>query len=413
MRRAKWRISPNYREGMRLALVGAIPMQKISPRSVRSPADARAPRIGSVEVAFPEHHYTQRELIQAFERRWASADDAAHVHALVKKLHQSVAVEGRYLALTVEEHANLRDFGDANDAFIRVGTDLGARAVTAAAARSGLELTDIDAIFFTTVTGVAAPSIDARLVNRIGLRRDIRRTPMFGLGCLGGAAGVARTSDYLRGHPDHVAVLLSVELCSLTLQRDFSLANMVSSGLFGDGAAAVVMMGADRAEHASTSRREPASSRSAPTSIRDRVRPRVIATKSAFFPDTERVMGWDIGATGFKVVLSAEVPAIVREHVPREVDAFLAEHGLVRSDIRHWVCHPGGPKVITAIEESLALPTDALAFTRQSLASVGNLSSASVLHVLGKTQERARPGELGLLMAMGPGFCAEMVLLSW
>ena len=382
-------------------------MHQVSSRGVRSLADARAPRIGSVEVAFPEHHYSQQDLIQAIETRWASAEDAAHVRALVKKLHRSVAVEGRYLALPLEEHANLRDFGDANDAFIRVGTELGARAVSQAVARSGFELEDLDAIFFTTVTGVAAPSIDARLVNRLGLRRDIRRTPIFGLGCLGGAAGVARTNDYLRGHPDHVAVLLSVELCSLTLQRDFSLANIVSSGLFGDGAAALVMTGAEV-------RGEPASSRGdAPISIRDRVRPRVLSTRSAFFPNTERVMGWDIGATGFKVVLSADVPNIVREHLPREVDGFLSEHGLQRSDIRHWVCHPGGPKVITAIEESLALPTDALAITRQSLASVGNLSSASVLHVLGETEKRARPGELGVLMAMGPGFCAEMVLLAW
>jgi alkylresorcinol/alkylpyrone synthase len=247
---------------------------------------------------------------------------------------------------------------------------------------------------------------------------------MFGLGCLGGAAGVARTNDYLRGNPEHVAVFLSVELCSLTLQRDFSLANIVSSGLFGDGAAAVVMTGADHARAAEgaarTSRRggssqglaSPKSNR-APISIRDRVRPRVVATKSSFFPDTERVMGWDVGASGFKVVLSADVPKIVRENLPREVDGFLAEHGLARSDIRHWVCHPGGPKVIAAIEESLSLSPDALAMTRQSLASVGNLSSASVLHVLAKTQERAMPGELGVLMAMGPGFCAEMVLLAW
>jgi alkylresorcinol/alkylpyrone synthase len=417
---------------MPLAQVLASPMQHISSPAVRSLADARAPRIGSVELAFPKHHYGQRELIQALEARWGASEERERVHALVEKLHRSVAVEGRYLALSVEEHSKLRDFGDSNDAFIRIGTELGAEAVTRAVARAGLELEDIDAIFFTTVTGVAAPSIDARLVNRLRLRRDIRRTPMFGLGCLGGAAGIARTNDYLRGNPDHVAVFLSVELCSLTLQRDFSLANIVSSGLFGDGAGAVVMMGADhgRSLEAATrtssrtagSSRVPASLRSngsqparpsLPFSIRDRVRPRVVATKSAFFPDTERVMGWDVGASGFKVVLSADVPKIVRENLPQEVDAFLAEHGLARSDIRHWVCHPGGPKVISAIEEALSLAPDALAITRHSLATVGNLSSASVLHVLAKTQERARPGELGVLMAMGPGFCAEMVLLAW
>ncbi|MBX3225858.1 MAG: type III polyketide synthase [Labilithrix sp.] len=370
------------------------------PRPRQLTADARAPRIGHVDVVLPEHRYSQRELVQVLERRWA---DQPRLHAVAEKLFDSVAVEERHLALSLEEHANLSDFGEANDAFIRVGTDLGAKAVLRAVARSGLELDEVDAIFFTTVTGVAAPSIDARLVNRLGLRRDVRRTPMFGLGCLGGAAGVARASDYLRGHPDHVAVLLAVELCTLTFQRDFSVANIIASGLFADGAAAVVLTGAEHAPRSSHGLR----------SLRGRVRPRVVDTRSAFFPDTERVMGWDVGATGFKVVLSADVPAIVREHVPREVDAFLAAHGLTRGDVKHWVCHPGGPKVIAAIEESLGLPRDALDVTRRSLATVGNLSSASVLHVLGETQERAMPGDLGVMMAMGPGFCAEMLLLAW
>ena len=378
-------------------------MNQLTSRRVRVAADSRAPRIGAVNVAFPENVYSQAELVRQLEQRWA---DQPRIHALVKKLHGSVSVEERHLALTVEEHANLKDFGEANDAFIRVGTELGAKAVAGAVARSGLELTDIDAIFFTTVTGIAAPSIDARLVNRLGLRRDIRRTPMFGLGCLGGAAGLARASDYLRGHPDHVAVLLAVELCSLTMQRDFSVANVVATGLFADGAAAVVLIGADHAPKS-------ASGANGPTSIRDRIRPRVIDTKSAFFPDTERVMGWDIGPAGFKVVLSADVPKIVRTHLPGEVDAFLAEHGLARGDVQHWICHPGGPKVITAIEESLELPADALAVTRHSLATVGNMSSASVLHILGKAQERARVGDIGIMMAMGPGFCAELLLLAW
>ncbi len=330
------------------------------------------------------------------------------MHALIAKLHRSVEVGGRHLALSLEEHAKLRDFGDANDAFIRVGTELGAQAVARAVARSGLAVEDVDAIFFTTVTGVAAPSIDARLVNRLPLRRDVRRTPMFGLGCLGGAAGLTRTSDYLRAYPEQVAVLLAVELCSLTLQRDFSLANLVASGLFGDGAAAVVMTGA---EHVPRSVR--ASTEGGTTAIRPRLRPRVAASQSAFFPDTERVMGWDIGASGFKVVLSADVPAIVRAHLPEEVDRFLEAHGLSRADIRHWVCHPGGPKVIRAIEESLSLEPDALSLTKESLSLVGNLSSASVLHVLGKTNDRARSGDLGVLLAMGQGFCAELVLLAW
>ena len=358
--------------------------------------DARAPCIASVDVALPAHRYRQSELAAALVKRWQSRPK---VVARIEQFTRSVEVDARCLALPLEAYETLGGFGEANNAFIRVGTELGARAIRGALARAGLEVEDVDALFFTTVTGLAAPTIDARLVNVLGLRKDVRRTPMFGLGCVGGAAGIARASDYLRGHPDHVAVLLSVELCSLTLQDEFSVANLIASGLFADGAAAVVMMGSER------------KARPSPSSVRGIAQPRVVDTASAFFPDTERVMGWDIGERGFTLVLSAEVPAIVHRYLPDEVNAFLAKHGLAREDIRRWVCHPGGPKVILAIEEALRLPPDALAITRASLASIGNLSSASVLHVLSETP--AARGDVGVLMAMGPGFCAELVLLAW
>lgn len=371
-----------------------------APRDRVALNDALAPRIASVDVALPEHRYEQKQLLEALQRRWGNR---ARALSRLGRLHGAVQVEGRCLALPLEEYETLASFGKANDAFIREGTRLGTRAVAGALERVGLRPVDVDALFFTTVTGLATPTIDARLVSTLGLRRDVRRTPMFGLGCVGGAAGLARATDYLRGNPDHVAVLLSVELCSLTLQDDFSVPNLIATGLFGDGAAAVVLEGADRAHTV----------REGAVALRGGRHPRVVASTSVLFPETERVMGWDIGENGFKVVLSADVPDIVREHIPLEVDAFLADHGLARGDIRHWVCHPGGPKVIDAIEESLGLPAEALAITRRSLAQVGNLSSASVLHVLGQTLPKASAGDLGLLMAMGPGFCAELVLLSW
>lgn len=361
--------------------------------------DRDAPRIGAVEVALPEHRHGQDELFARFLERWGSG------HRNLTRLasfHRSVQVETRHTALALDEYAAIDTFGKANDAFIRVGTELGARAVRGALAQAGLATGDVGAIFFTTVTGLAVPTIDARLVNVLELPTSVRRVPMFGLGCVGGAAGLARTADHLRAYPEDVAVLLSVELCSLTLQDDFSIANLIASGLFGDGAAAVVLTGA----------RAPAAANDAGGTTTF-VPARVVASRSAFFRDTERVMGWDIGESGFKVVLSSDVPAMVDRHLVREVDGFLGDHGLARNDIAHWVCHPGGPKVISAIEEALALPDGSLAITRRSLAEVGNLSSASVLHVLSETGRRASPGELGLLMAMGPGFCAELVLLEW
>jgi alkylresorcinol/alkylpyrone synthase len=260
--------------------------------------------------------------------------------------------------------------------------------------RAGLSTDDVDAILFVTVTGVATPSIDARLMNRLALPSDVKRMPIFGLGCVAGAAGIARAADYVRAYPDQVALLLSVELCSLTLQReDLSIPNLIASGLFGDGAAAVLVVGDER----------------------QAAGPRIVASRSIFYRDSERVMGWDISEDGFRIVLSADVPQVVRDHLREDVDAFLAGHGLSRKEIASWVCHPGGPKVLEAMEETLELPEGALAVTWKSLREVGNLSSTSVLLVLADTLESHRPppGSYGMLLAMGPGFCSELVLLQW
>ena len=351
-------------------------------------------RIGAVAGALPKHHYDQDALITGFVRYWGKQH---HNPDRLVRLHQAVQVGGRHLALPMEDYPNLT-FGEANNAFIRVGTDLGAEAIEQALQQVGLDPQDIDVIFTTTVTGVATPSLDARLVNRLGLRSDVKRIPIFGLGCVAGAAGISRMHDYLKGHPNDVAVLLSVELCSLTLQRgDFSVANLIASGLFGDGAAAVIGMGEQRAHDEGCTG------------------PKVVKTQSRFYPNTERVMGWDIGDNGFKIVLAASVPDVVREHIQADVDGFLSAMDLTRDDIHTWVCHPGGPKVLTAFEDCLELPENALEHTWASLHNVGNLSSASVLLVLRDTlvQTSPPPKSLGMLMAMGPGFCSELVLLEW
>src|SRR5215468_4881753 len=351
------------------------------------------PWVRSVGTALPANWVDQETLISVFREHWARQ----HFNVeRIEELHRSAQVGGRYLALPLEEYRPLERFSQRNDAFQRVSLELGERAVRRALDGAGLLPRDVDHLYFVTVTGIATPSLDARLMNRLGLRPDVKRTPIFGLGCVAGAAGTARASDVLRAFPEQVAVLLSVELCSLTLQReDVSIANIIASGLFGDGAAAMVLSGADR----------PAS----------RAAPRVLATRSVFYPDTERIMGWDVVEGGFKVVLSAKVPSLVTEHVRSDVDAFLSEQGLSRADIRHWVAHTGGPKVLQAFETALELPPEALRRSWDSLRRTGNLSSASVLFVLSELlgSGEPQPGDLGLLMAMGPGFCAELVLLRW
>jgi alkylresorcinol/alkylpyrone synthase len=352
-------------------------------------------RIAAVGRALPPHYYDQETLLAALRQRWA--DRYFNLDRL-ERLHKNVLVGGRHLALPIDEYASLTTWGKANDAWIRVAQEVGARAVLDGLAKAGLSTCDVDALIFVTVTGVATPSIDARLMNLLGLRPRVKRMPIFGLGCVAGAAGIARAADYVRAFPDQVAVLLSVELCSLTLQpEDLSIPNLIASGLFGDGAAAAVVTGADR----------PANGRFPG--------PRIVDSRSVFYPDSERVMGWDISETGFKIVLSADVPLVARDRLRPDVDSFLAEHGLTVSDIDSWVCHPGGPKVLEAMQESLDLPPGALDVTWRSLQEVGNLSSTSVLMVLADTLENHRPppGSYGVLLAMGPGFCSELVLLQW
>ena len=337
------------------------------------------------------HRHAQAEVTEAFA-------EVLGVHGvdrtLLERLHANAGVSHRHLALPLQRYAGMSGFGEANDEFIRVGVDLGAQAVEGALLSAGLRVQDVDLIVSTTVTGLAVPSIEARVTARIGLREDIKRMPLVGLGCVAGAAGVARVHDYLVGHPDDVAVLLSVELCSLTVQRDdTSVANLVASGLFGDGAAAVAMVG---------------SNRSSATTL-----PEVVATRSRLYPDSERAMGWDVGASGLRIVLGVEVPDLVRDNVRGDVDGFLTDQGLGWADIGWWVAHPGGPKVLEAMAEALQVEREALGLTWRSLDRIGNLSSASVLHVLADTltERPPAPGSYGMLLAMGPGFCLELVLL--
>lgn len=352
-------------------------------------------RIAAVGRALPRHRYTQDQIRGVLEQMWGGNPSLI---SRLRTLHEHVRVDTRHTALPLEEYFSLDTFGKANDAWIRCATELGERAITEALAQVGLPARDIDALFGASVTGVASPSLEARLMNRMELRSDMKRIPIFGLGCVAGAAGIARAADYVKAYPDQVAVLLSVELCSLTFQReDVSIAHVISSGLFGDGAAAVVMIGEERAKQ---------------MGLRS---PRVLATRSVFYPDTEDVMGWRISERGFELVLSAQVPVMAREHLGPDVDRFLLSQGLTRNDIKSWVCHPGGPKVLQGMQDSLGLSEEDVRFSWQVLREQGNLSSTSVLMVLREVMERARPkeGELGLIMAMGPAFCSELVLVRW
>ncbi len=348
-------------------------------------------RILSAATAFPKHKYSQKTLLEALCLEWGAKLENKK---MLERLWANVGVEERHLSLPLLSYYGLDSFGKNNDRWMAAAVELGEQAICRALSAAGKSREDLGAIFFVSITGVASPSIDAKLINHMGLPLGIRRTPIFGLGCVGGAAGIARAADYVRAYPDQVAVLLSVELCSLTLQRDdLSIANQISAGLFGDGAAAVLIGGADIPGRG----------------------PEILATQSSFYPDTEETMGWKISEKGFQIVLSPEVPDVILKYLPGDAERFLSAHGLTTADIGSWVMHTGGPKILQATQQALGLPREAMAMSWEALRTMGNLSSASVLAVLEMTMSRVRPepGTLGILAAMGPGFCSELVLLRW
>ena len=362
---------------------------------------APLPRVTAIETVLPQYHYTQDEIADAIAR--PTLGESAVGSVLLKKIQANAGVSARHLSLPLEELTALDDFTEANRMWLDTALDVGERVLTEALRTAGLRPEDVDAVISTTVTGLAVPSLEARLVHRVGMRPDVKRIPLFGNGCAGGAVGLARLHEYLRAYPDQVAVLLAVELCSLAYQyKDTTMANVVASSLFGDGAAAVVAVGGNRAGAGDGDRVGAVGS------------PELVDTYSWLLPDTEGVLGWDIGAHGFRIRLGPELPALTEEHLPTAVRGLLARHELTPDRIAGWICHSGGPKVLTAVERSLDLPPQALALTRQSMADRGNLSSVSVLDVLRMAGESPPPsGALGLVAALGPGFAVELVLIRW
>lgn len=347
--------------------------------------------IAGVGEAFPDHYYRQEEILAALGAIWQDRDVDIR---RIERIHRNTGVDGRYLALRLEDYRQRGGWGDSNAAWMRIGEEIGARAIEQALARAGFGVADVDTIVFVSVTGLATPSLDARLMNRLGFSPTVRRIPIFGLGCVAGAASLARCADLVQARSRGVALLVSVELCSLTFQRDdLSGSNIIATGLFGDGAAAVLVAGRERGARG----------------------PDILDTRSFFYRDTERAMGWDISEQGFRLVLSPDIPDLIRTNLRHDVDSFLGDHGLRRSDIRYWMSHTGGPKILSAIQETLELPREALALSWDQMRSVGNLSSASVLQVLRRTLDRVpgQEGGYGLMLALGPGFCSELLLMRW
>jgi alkylresorcinol/alkylpyrone synthase len=351
------------------------------------------PFIHSVSCSFPSHYYDQETLIANLKKIWAKSFFNPQ---RMEEFQRHVGVKGRHLALDLDHYNSLTDFKSKNDAWIKVALEIAEKSVSQLLLDAKLIPTDISLICSNSVTGIAVPTLEARLMNKMPFSPKTKRLPIFGLGCLAGVAGLNRVADYLVGHPTEAAIFLSVELCSLTFQpEDISVANIISTGLFGDGGAAVLMVG-DQHPLASTSPLE------------------WLGSESVFFPNSERVMGWDIGEGGFKIILSKDVPEFSSKRVPPALDLFLEGYHLNRSDLNFYLIHPGGPKVLQGLEKALDLKPKDLAYTWQSLSDHGNMSSVSVLFVLNeqiKKHNLPPQNAIGLMMSLGPAFCAELGLV--
>src|ERR687886_2767858 len=342
------------------------------------------PHILSAATAVPPHRIEQGDT-KEFARH-LFAGKFRDLERLLP-IFDNGLIETRYTCQPLEWFGQEWPFPERNDLYIEHALELSEKAARRCLDRAAVKPEEVGALFFVSTTGISTPSLDAKLLFRLGLDPHLKRIPVWGLGCAGGAAGVARAADYARAYPEELALVIVVELCSLTFQvGDVSKSNLVAASLFADGAAAV-LLGAGEG-------------------------PEVLGSHSTTWPGTEDVMGWDLVESGLKVRFARSVPQIVRSRTRATVEEACKMHDLAPEDIQHLVVHPGGVKVLEAYEEALGLEPGTLVLSREILREYGNMSSASVLFVLERFLESypAGSGEYGSISALGPGFSAEHVL---
>lgn len=309
------------------------------------------------------------------------------------QVFDNTEIETRNLCKPLAWYLQPHTFEEQNREYIRLALEYSVKAIEACVASAGVEKNEITDLVFVSTTGLATPSLDALIINQMRLNPHINRMALFGLGCGGGVSGFAKACTQAKANPRAVVLLVAVELCSLTFLRgDPSKSNFIGSCLFADGAAACLITG-DEYRHTPDGGT------------------RFVAAESRLYYDTLDIMGWDFTDHGFKVLFSPGIPSLVAANVREDVTSFLARHELSLSDIRNYIFHPGGKKVLAAYEEALSLETHALQTTREVMAKYGNMSSTTVLYVLERFLHDSKRG-YGLMMAMGPGFSSEMVLLD-
>ena len=329
--------------------------------------------LGQSEVSVRAGHLFAERGVQDLER--------------LMPVFANAGIERRYSCVPIDWYSDAHGWSERNGLYLEHAVRLLERAARSALAGARLQPTEVDAVVVVSTTGIATPSLDAVLIGRLGLRQDVRRLPIFGLGCAGGVIGLARAADLARAAPETRILFLVVELCALSFRKnDVSKSNVVATALFGDGAAAAVL------------------------SCRGNG-PALGAAGEHTWPDSLGVMGWDVAEDGLKAIFSRDIPALVRRHMRDVVSEFLGRHALTLGDIDHFICHPGGAKVIVALEEAFRLPEGTLVHARSVLRDYGNMSAVTALFVFERALAAGDRGRM-LMTALGPGFSAGMLLLE-
>lgn len=362
------------------------------------------PLIASVGTAVPPYEVRQSES-QDYARK-IFRDSFQDLERLLR-VFESTQIERRYFCTPLKWFEKEHSWEEKNNLFIEKAICLGAEAITACLRKTKLKPVDIDAIIYVNSSGIATPSIDAYLSNLLSMKEEVIRLPIWGLGCAGGVAGIARGLDLALAHPRGKILVCCIELCGLTFVfNDRSKSNLIATSLFADGAAAALIVGDEVEQSRIFSER--ASGEQA------NFAPHILAAQSFTWPDTLGVMGWNVQKQGMTVIFSKDIPTLIMKNMRTQVERFTQNQNLSLKDISRFIMHPGGTKVLEAYENALNLAPDVLDSVKEVLKNHGNMSSCTVLYVLEKELQRQhQQGEYGIMLAVGPGFSCEQVMLRW
>lgn len=359
------------------------------------------PLILSVGTAVPEHKINQENIApfvrELFLSKYPSIDRLLSVF-------QNGEIQSRYLSKELSWYSETHSFEEKNQTYVETAIQLSIDALKECVANkeflsSEISFDEIDGIIFVSSTGISTPTIDAHIANILPFKPTIKRIPIWGLGCAGGASGIARAFDYCSAHPESNILLITVELCSLTFQKeDLSKSNIIGTSLFADGAAAVLVIGDE-------------------SKLKERTihvaLPNIEQTHSTLMPNSLDVMGWDVRNSGLFVIFSRDIPSIIKNWLEPVVTNFLNVNNIVLNDVSHFIAHPGGKKVLDAYIDSLEIEEKKTSISLDILKKYGNMSSCTVLFVLKEFMKIGKKNEIGLLCALGPGFSSELSLLKW